>query len=163
MTDEGNLQSLKLWYICDEFGWSLYDEENDYHYYYDAGSYCIHFNYYYYNDITVGYLNDKTRQIKGCDFRFTPPGEPNGSLYDSNSTDYSKKNVSIDYRPAPDKLQMTLLPSAYVSISRDDAILLVYLLTSVKKYPGENPFYYLGGSINDYLSGTTSSANYVFP
>ena len=52
-------------------------------------------------------------------------------------------------------------PSASGSLSREDVIILAYLITTGPQHPGENPIYYSDFANSEYYSG--SAGNYTLP
>lgn len=155
---------FKLYDVATELGWNC---ENDAYsqYTYDCGDYVTYFNYWNNDEqIENGSAFDYRYQISAIDYSFITsftPGETSEAYYDygTDSND-SHKYLSINIANHYDSLQYCVPGSAVMS--RDDIILVTYLLESVKHNPGENPFCCI--NTDDYKTNNGADViNYELP
>ena len=164
ITDDEGLPFFKLYDVATELGWNC---ENDAYsqYTYDCGDYVTYFNYWNNDEqIENGSAFDYRYQISAIDYSFITsftPGETSEAYYDygTDSND-SHKYLSINIANHYDSLQYCVPGSAVMS--RDDIILVTYLLESVKHNPGENPFCCI--NTDDYKTNNGADViNYELP
>ena len=161
IVDDEGLPFFKLYDVATELGWNC---ENDAYsqYTYDCGDYVTYFNYWH-NEVQIenGSAFDYYYQISRIEYKFITSfirGEVWEDYYDD--ADDNHKYLSVRIANHYDKIQYCVPGSAVMS--RDDIILVTYLLESVKHHPGENPFCFIDAS--DYqVRNTESGMNYELP
>lgn len=163
ITDDEGLPFFKLYDVATELGWNC---ENDAYsqYTYDCGDYVTYFNYWNNDEqIENGSAFDYYYQIESIDFDFLSDftrGESFNPYYVSKNGNDAHKALSVQFSKHYDSLQYCVPGSAVMS--RDDIILVTYLLESVKHNPGENPFCYINA--DDYqVRNTEDTMNYELP
>lgn len=159
---------LKVYYMATDLGWTSI-EDSDTYFYYDCGDYYIYFKHDECYDEECNFPgaweNSDIEQIKSFSFWFSPPNE-RGEYYYSTlpSEDVLHSSIEVYFDKHYDKLEYVYLGTNTTALSRDDAILIAYVLSFAKNHPGENPFYYLDLSNSDVGGGPTGKVfQYTMP
>lgn len=135
--------------MATDCGWVSLDEEHATDFYYDCGDYYTYFSleYPYDEEFVYPKASDdyKVHQIKSCELWFSPPSEPDKYYYESGPAHTEKSCVELNFGMHYSDCQY-LYAGAKTStaLSKDDAIMLAYLLTFTSNNPNDgNPLYYL--------------------
>ena len=149
--------------LAADYGWNQPAGEyaND-PFIYNNGDMAILFSFYddYNEKISSCY---DCRQISSFDYSFVPKDDlPNNPF--NVVTDYYYENPSMNCRGLHvhiDKhysdCRYVLYPNNFVCGSRDDIVIIAYIIAFVKIHPGENPFYY--SDILDYFGYGQNTAD----
>lgn len=144
----------------EDFGWTQFT--------YDYNGCVIYFRYWCYEDkieksIDNSYGVGDSYQISNADYFFITEfgsGEALTDYYESSDSSDEHKYLSIDISKHYEECQYYV--PGIGSMSRDDVVLVAYLLESVSHNPGENPFCFINA--DDYqVSNDASGMNYELP
>ena len=144
----------------EDFGWTQFT--------YDYNGCVIYFRYWCYEDkieksIDNSYGVGDSYQISNADYFFITEfgsGEALTDYYESSDSSDEHKYLSIDISKHYEECQYYV--PGIGSMSRDDVILVAYLLESVSHNPGENPFCFINA--DDYqVNNDASGMNYKLP
>ena len=164
VTDYGEL-GFKAYYLATDYGWKSIDDRDDY-FYYDCGDFYVYFKLEEPYDEDCGFQSpDKdfhASQIKSCQLWFSPPNEPGEWYYGDTALPGSKeRSIEVDFSKHYSECQYIYLgASPNTVLSKDDIIIIAYLLSFVNSNPGEgHPFYYLdlGDSVRISVGGRLTS------
>lgn len=162
--DDKGRDFFKLHDVATGLGWNCEngDSFSQYTYNYDD---CVVYFAYWNNDeqIQDGSTFSNRYQIEYIDYDFLSDftrGESFNPYYVSKNGNDAHKALSVHFSNHYDSLQYCVPGSAVMS--RDDIILVTYMLESVKHNPGENPFCYINA--DDYqVRNTEDTMNYELP
>ena len=165
----GNL-CLKVYYMATDCGWTSIDDSDTY-FYYDCGDYYIYFRHGdRYEEECVDFPTASedyhVYQLKSFDYWFSPPSEPDKYYYDTKPYENQlNSSIVVKFMMHFDKNELVYAGTSPNSVlSRDDAILLAYVLSFAKNHPGENPLYYLDFSnSNVEYSASAKVYEYIMP
>ena len=178
-TDVRNgVDAFDLYYLARDYGWRPHRANGNTSY--DDNMSMVDWYEYDFGDGKVmivyvgvdGSSNNPTGfsqvSLIGYNFRNNPvtDGMPYGtSCYDSNTQQnsmYWSSTLGLpNHASGSDWFSLYGGPSASGSLSREDVIILAYLITVGPQHPGENPFYYSDFVNSEYYSG--SAGNYTLP
>ncbi|MBR3322893.1 hypothetical protein IKG13_02450 [Candidatus Saccharibacteria bacterium] len=160
---------LEVYYMATGCGWTSINDSDTY-FYYDCGDYYMYFKHdEHWEEECVEFPTASETyhvyQMKSFHYWFSPPSEPGELYYDRQSSNTEYSSAFVNLKMHHDKLQMVYAGSHPNSaLSRDDAILLAYVLSFAKNYPGKNPLYYLdltNGGVEIGHAG--EQTEYTFP
>jgi hypothetical protein len=100
-------------------------------------------------------------QMGSFTYHFAPLSDYNADARSKGEIQASKKNYGIYVtfgQHSADLCYLTTNNGDRVALSRDDAIIIAYVLSSAISHPGENPFY----GTNLEKASTSVSDNYIF-
>lgn len=148
ITADKGYPGFQAYYLATGCGWVSIDDRDDY-FYYDCGDYYAYFQLEEPYEEECGYewATDKFHvyQAKSCQLWFSPKGEPGEWYFGQVPSGSEKSSIEIDYGMHYSDCQYIYLGSKpNTALSRDDMIMIAYLLTFVSSNPEKgNPVYYL--------------------
>ena len=147
--------------IALDYGWTMPDEEDETVFCYDCGEYMIRFsgNNYYPDDFMFGKY--ERNQMESFHYGFTLPNSNDAYYSSSEISGTENTSVNIYFNERPEKSAYEYI-GTFMTVSKDDAIVIAYFLSIVKTNPGKNPLAGVSGA-NNYENGRNGLSVYYLP
>ncbi len=144
------VQFFTAWKIAEENNWVAYERDDNTYYYYDCGDYYTYFElespYEEECNFADAWENSYICQIKSCELWFSPPSEPDKNYFEAGPAHTEKSNIELNFGMHYSESQY-IYDGTSTALSKDDAIMIAYLLTFVSNNPDKgNPMYCLDSS-----------------
>lgn len=164
-TNSSGMTVFKYGKLMEDYGWTCTDEaEHIYAYYYEDMAIVMYLhNYPDYAD-RINFNGNTDRDYFQVQFiQYFLVAQDDFSVPYSNSSDPIGLGAQIVLSRHADDCKYLIAPSISSVCSRDDIILLAYLVSSVARDPGRNPFYDNSDFANYENGSSTGAIDYQLP
>lgn len=154
ITNSDGIQVAMIKKLATDYGWIPEDDErlSGTYYHYDCGDYYAYFQLESPYEEECGFPGStddfKVYQIRSCELKFSPENEPDKYYFEAGPAHTEKSNIELKYNMHYSDCQYVYAGShPNTALSKDDSIMIAYLLTFVSNNPDKgNPMYCLDSS-----------------
>lgn len=170
ITNSEGIQGVLFFKMATDYGWVPLDEDHSSDFYYNCGDYYTYFSLEdpYTEECNYAGSSDdfEVYPIKSCQLWFSPPNEPGEFYFDTVAGVGANSSIELDYDMRYDNCQYLYFGAKAnnTALSKDDVIIVAYLLTFVNSNPeGGNPLYYLDLPDSVGIGGSGALVKYDLP